>query len=171
MAIVILREVQRRLSEVDKTEIAKNSERCSVLSRRVAGEMDAARGRSRPAGFSLVRAPPSLFQATGRHGRSSMKKWLKRLQAWRVQRQQLSLTKWEGIRTKGKARFVVRTALIFWLTMIAVTCITDYLFDGRIKLSEVPFRVVFYLLTGFIVGFGGWSDREAKYKNARRLIE
>jgi hypothetical protein len=94
-----------------------------------------------------------------------MERWLKRFQAWRAQKQQRSLEKWERVRAKGKARYVVRATLTFGLTMILITGIIDYLFNGRIQRSHIVFTIICYSLAGIVIGFIEWWDHEGKYKN------
>ena len=74
-----------------------------------------------------------------------MRKWLKRRQAWRVQRQQLSLDRWERVRAKGKTRFIVRTALALGVAVPLATAILDYLLkDDEISFSGLLGRIIFF---------------------------
>jgi hypothetical protein len=90
---------------------------------------------------------------------------LKKIQAWRSRRKQRSLERWEQIRAKGKARFVVQSALTLSLTMVGATNVVDHLFGSDqypISLS----RIIWYLLIGIVTGSAGWDTMEGKYKNA-----
>src|SRR5687768_13260669 len=96
-----------------------------------------------------------------------MKKWLKRFQAWRAQRQRFSVERWERVRAKGKTRFIVRTALTYGLAVTAAMGILDYVFDDRIQLFRLLARLIFFSLVGIPIAFSAWSNKETNYKNAR----
>lgn len=95
-----------------------------------------------------------------------MKKWLKRLQAWRAQRQQISLNRWERTRAKGKARFVVRTALTYGVAVTVAMGILQYLIDNRIEFFTLVGRIIFFSVVGIPIAFSAWSDKETNYKEA-----
>jgi hypothetical protein len=95
-----------------------------------------------------------------------MKKWLKKLQAWRAQRQQFSVEKWERVRAKGKALYVLRIALQFMLLMIVWIGTIEFFRDG-IQLSDFRFWIVGGPIVGIFIGVTAWWDKEGKYKNAR----
>ncbi len=62
-----------------------------------------------------------------------MNRWIKRIRAWRFQRQQRAVERWETVMARGKARFILRSALTFTVIMVSSMGIVDYLFDGRIR--------------------------------------
>lgn len=79
-----------------------------------------------------------------------------------------SLQQWEQIRAKGKARFIIQSALTSGLTMIGVTDVVDHVLgNGHYSISLS--WMIGYLLVGFVGAFAGWNGMEATYKNA--LIE
>jgi|SRR6185503_6149675 len=90
-----------------------------------------------------------------------MKAWLKRIQAWRSQRQVRSLERWAQIRAEGKSRFVVRTALTYGLAVVGVLDVLEYLQYGGQYVSL--FHLMYYLLTGIPLALIGWSSMESKY--------
>ena len=84
-------------------------------------------------------------------------------------RERRSLERWEQIRAEGQARFILRSALTFSLTMIGASDVFDHIFYGGARSSTFLSGATFYLVGGIFVGVFGWSSMEAKYKNA--LIE
>jgi hypothetical protein len=95
-----------------------------------------------------------------------MAKWPKRLQAWRAQRQQFSVDKWERARAKGKARYVLRITLQFMLLMIVWIGAIEFFRDG-IQLSDFRFWIIGGPIVGVFIGVTTWWDKEDNYKNAR----
>ena len=93
-----------------------------------------------------------------------MKKWLKRVQAWRSRRQLRSLERWEQIRAEGKRRFVFRTALTYGLSMFGVVDVSHHFFGG--SQSDLCLAAVFWPVAGICMGFYEWSYWEAKYQKA-----
>jgi len=97
-----------------------------------------------------------------------MKGSLKGIQAWRsrrVQRRhQRSLEWWERERANGKTRFVIRSALTYGLTIVAVTDIVGHLFHNTQPLALA--KGVFFTFFGVLMGLSTWSDMESKYKKA-----
>ena len=94
-----------------------------------------------------------------------MKAWLKKIQPWRLRRQQRSLERWEQIRAEGKKRFVFRTALTYGLTVVGANHFFDHVF-GEIQPSISLVKLIFYVLVGILIGSEAWSNREAKYQKA-----
>ncbi len=97
-----------------------------------------------------------------------MKRTLKNLQVSNSQRKLRKLADWELTRAKGRARFVLRWALLYPLIMIPAVDFTDYLFDGKMQPWSETFwiRTAGYFITGVIIGYVGWVTMEGKYKNA-----
>ena len=91
----------------------------------------------------------------------------KPLQTWRFRSQQRSLERWEQVRAKGKGHFVLRQALTFAVMMTAFRDVADNLLDGSAQVSSLRFHIVGYFLTGILVGYMAWGDREGKFKKAR----
>jgi hypothetical protein len=93
---------------------------------------------------------------------------LSRIQAWRsrrVQRRhQRSLEWWERERANGKTRFVIRSALTYGLTIVAVSDIVGHLFHNAQPLAWG--KGVFFTLFGVLMASSTWSDMESKYKKA-----
>jgi len=93
---------------------------------------------------------------------------LKRIQAWRSRRaqgrEQRALDWWVRERADGKARFVIRSALTYSLTIVGVTDILGNLFSRTDPLLLV--KGVLFTLSASLVGLHTWSDMESKYKKA-----
>ncbi len=47
--------------------------------------------------------------------------------------------------------------------MIALYCLTDY-YDGVFRVKKLPFRIIFFLIGGLILGLVMWWTNEATYK-------
>ena len=101
---------------------------------------------------------------------AGMKRWLKKLQASRSQRDLRALARWELIRAKGRDRFVLRTTLTFILIMIPARDFIDLLVDGRMQPWSEKFLIDagVYFMTGVAMGYGSWSTMEDKYRDALR---
>ena len=91
---------------------------------------------------------------------------LKKFQAWRSRRQLRSLERWEQIRAEGKARFVVRTALTYGLTVVGLIHVSDQVFLDGAQPSISLFKLIVFVLVGVVGGREGWNAREAKYQKA-----
>ena len=98
-----------------------------------------------------------------------MKGPLKKYKAWRSRRRLLALQRWEQIRTKGQARFVIQTALTWGLAVAGMLDVADHIFGYGPDFATFAGRAIYYPVAGIFVGFTSWSGMEAKYKNA--LIE
>ena len=100
---------------------------------------------------------------------TKMKRWLTRLQVSHSQRKLRSLAQWELVRAKGKARFVLRMALMYSLIMIPTKDLVDYLFNGNMQPWSQSFwrDAIGYCITGFLIGLFSWWSMEGRYKNAR----
>lgn len=96
-----------------------------------------------------------------------MNNLLKRFQAWRSLRQLRSLERWEQIRVKGRARFVLLTALTYAVTAIGMIDLLNHLLQDGTPDSDFSIFNISIPLTGIFIGFDSWSQMEAKYKNAR----
>lgn len=112
----------------------------------------------------------SIQNLTAKSGRMQihMKRWLKKLQVSHSQRKLRSLAHWELERSKGKARFVLRGALMYSLLMIPFRDFSDYLVDGKMQPWSERFWIdaVVYCITGFVIGLVSWASMERKYKDA-----
>lgn len=98
-----------------------------------------------------------------------MKQWFKKLQLWHSQRHVRSLAQWDRERAKGKARFVLRTGLIYITLIIPTHDYVAYLVDGEMpswQLLNFLFRAVGYSITGAVIGLFSWASREGEYKKA-----
>ncbi|HET6979063.1 MAG TPA: hypothetical protein VFI24_22205 [Pyrinomonadaceae bacterium] len=89
---------------------------------------------------------------------------LEKIEARRIRKEQQALEQWQQVRTKGKLRFVIETAMTWGLTMTGVFDVIEYFLQGKHSLSLSAF--CFYLLIGIGSGFGGWSSMEGKYQKA-----
>ena len=96
-----------------------------------------------------------------------MKTWWERMQVWRLRRQQHSVARWARVRTKGKARFVIHSALSFSLIMIVATAIGDYFFDSQIHFPRFLYKSIYFALAGILLGFVSWWTMEGRYRNAK----
>jgi hypothetical protein len=99
-----------------------------------------------------------------------MKRLWNTYQAWRARRiEHLKQweRRWEEKRAKGKARFVVRTGLVWSGAMIVGFLVADYYFDGTVDGLKSLFRAICFLIVGLIIGFVVWWTKEGQYKNAK----
>ena len=96
-----------------------------------------------------------------------MKSFWNTYQAWRAQRRQKHLEWWERKRVKGKVRFVIQVALFWAGSMIVVTSIADFYFEGSVDSPKLFSRAIYFLIAGFVLGFVGWWSNEGRYKNAK----
>jgi hypothetical protein len=88
-----------------------------------------------------------------------------KLQAWRSRRKLRSLKQWEKIRTKGKARYVIQSAVTWGLSMVGLMDVYEHLFgSGQSSISLI--WIIGYVGMGFIGAFSGWDTMEGKYQNA-----
>jgi hypothetical protein len=62
-------------------------------------------------------------------------------------------------------KVVLRSALIFFLLMMAGFAIMDYVYDGRIRFSYFQHRIIFFLVGGLFIGLIRWWGNERKHKN------
>ena len=101
-----------------------------------------------------------------------MKGKIRSTNAWHCRRQQRSLERWEQVRAKGKARFVLHQALTFTVFMSAFRDVSDQIVDGGSQVSNFGVHLISYALAGVFIGFFAWWNREGKYRDAlltRRL--
>ncbi|HZS07720.1 MAG TPA: hypothetical protein VFD58_22985 [Blastocatellia bacterium] len=75
------------------------------------------------------------------------------------------IARWEGIRAKGKWRFVLISGVLFFGTIFTVAInIFDYFF------SNIAFNFWFNVVTpyaiGFMNGLFGWKGNEKKYSQS-----
>jgi hypothetical protein len=96
-----------------------------------------------------------------------MKKLRNRFHAWRARRRLEHLQRWERERAKGKARFVILTALLWSALMIGALSLAELYFEGTLDGLRLKTRVIYYLIAGPIVGLVLWWINEGRYKNAR----
>jgi hypothetical protein len=97
-----------------------------------------------------------------------MLRLFKDIDAWRIRRQQRSLERWALVRAKGRARYVFHQGLTWAVFMIAVTDVSDQLFESGVELSRLRLRIICYSLSGILMGFIAWSNQEGKYERACR---
>ena len=98
-----------------------------------------------------------------------IKKWFAKAWGWRLQRQEQRVARWERERAKGKARIVVRWALIYSLIMTAAEDFFSGL-EGGARLSDFLFHAITYSIGGLFVAYISFSFMEKDYKNAHRHI-
>ena len=90
----------------------------------------------------------------------ALKKWFTNVQAWRLQRRRRALAAWEQRRAKGRASFVVRSALIYSLIMTAWSDFFGLGLAGETRFANFLFSAIMYTVGGIVVGFIGWSAME-----------
>jgi len=73
------------------------------------------------------------------------------------------VARWEKKRADGKWRFVLRSALMFALTMAAVTTLLD-LVNAQVSWNPIYYLLVLPIL-GFLAGIIQRWDQEGRYKN------
>jgi|SRR5215467_11256720 len=108
-----------------------------------------------------VGSKQGILGATPSQASSSMKSLLQKYSSHKSKRFQRWLEKWARERTKGQARFVIRTTLAY---SVLILMLNDF-WDGGIGF----FTLVTTHLTGIVIGFVAWNVNESRYKNA--LIE
>ena len=74
--------------------------------------------------------------------------------------------RWEEKRAKGKARFVIKTALVWGGVQIVCFLVFDY-FDGTLHGLKTLLMGIYFLIVGVIAGFVAWWIKEGQYKDAR----
>jgi len=95
-----------------------------------------------------------------------MKRLWNKYKAWRTLRRE-HLQWWERKRARGKARFVIQTALVFGVSMIVAMSVLDYYFDGAIAGRRLLSRAIYYAIVGPIIGFVIWWSHEGRYNNLK----
>lgn len=101
---------------------------------------------------------------------TTMQRWFAAVQAWRLRKKLRALAKWEQERTRGKAGYIVRSALIYSLIMTAASDLFGVGLDGEDRFARFWFNAISYTLGGIVVGVIGWAARERDYRNAVREI-
>ena len=94
-----------------------------------------------------------------------MKNLFGKLEAWRVLRRPKGLARWEQTRAQGKARFVIRTTLIWGGTMIVGMSLSEY-FLFRSFRQLVP-TVLYFVIAAPIVSLVLWWSSEGAYTAAK----
>ena len=90
----------------------------------------------------------------------------KNIDAWRFRKQQRSLERWAQVRAKGKARFVFHQAMAWAVLMIVATDFFDHIFEDDLQVSKLRFNIIYYSVSGILLGLVAWSNEEGKYKRA-----
>ena len=52
--------------------------------------------------------------------------------------------------------------------MIVFTTLADYFIDGKLRVERLNFKIIYYLIGGFIVGLAGWWSNERNYQKSLR---
>ena len=60
---------------------------------------------------------------------------------------------------------MLQSSLTYGLTVVGVLDVIDYFFDGAQHSISLR-HLIYYMLAGIFMGFFGWSDMEAKYRQA-----
>lgn len=94
-----------------------------------------------------------------------MKNLCATFQAWRERRKQKHLERWARTRAKGKARFVIRTMIIYGGGMTLWFALTDYLFHRGFR--YLLFTVIYFSIVSPILSFVAWWSNEGKYTSAK----
>ena len=89
---------------------------------------------------------------------------LQKIRGWRSLRERRALQRWEQIRTEGKTRFVIQSALNYGVVFVGLSHAIGSLFGDPEPDSLV--RIIVLGLFGYGMGLSGWSDMESKYKRA-----
>ena len=96
-------------------------------------------------------------------GNSAMNTLSKRFNVWRRRRHLERVAGWEHTRLKGKARFVIRSWIVWSTSFILATSLYDYYAVGHVD----RLKIVVFFLVGPIVGFVEWWIREGEYTAAK----
>ena len=96
-----------------------------------------------------------------------MNTWMDRIRVWRLRRQQHSVERWSRVRAKGKARFVIQSALSFSLVMLVANALGDYYDDSGIQFPRFLYKQIYFVLGGVLLGFVSWWTMEGRYRNAK----
>ena len=65
---------------------------------------------------------------------------------------------------RGHPRFVLSFAFIYSGAMVISTVISNYYFDGFINWLKLSFEIIFWLVSGIIIGAVSYWDNERKYQ-------
>ena len=86
-------------------------------------------------------------------------RWWGKYQVGKERRKLNALQRWSQERLEGKARYVLRTALITSMSMLT----TYEIFGKNIGAGAI----IFWHVVGLGIGFYNWMDNETKYHLAR----
>lgn len=87
---------------------------------------------------------------------------IKRYRDFQTRRQQRWVERWAKTREKGKARFVLRCAVLYPVLMTIFNDFYGYVFDGGVPSVRLWFILKWFVI-GFIAGFPSWSMGEGEY--------
>ena len=93
-----------------------------------------------------------------------MKSLWKTFQTWRERRREKHLERWALTRAKGKARFVVRTTIIYGGGMTLWFALTDLFHRG---FRYLLFTVIYFFIVSPILSLTVWASNEGKYTSAK----
>ena len=99
-----------------------------------------------------------------------MRKLLHKYRVWDSRRQQRFLEKWYLERSKGKGRYIRRTALAWAGMMLGVSILWDD-FYGKLEVVLTLFRIAAYMGGGVFVGWWSWRAAELKYQRGLKSIQ
>jgi len=88
------------------------------------------------------------------------------IRAWRSRRKLRLLQEWEQTRTKGKGRFVIRTALYYGFAMVGMMDLFDHVFSSGPQPPISLFKLIYWVCAGFLIAGSAWSNREGEYQKA-----
>ncbi len=85
--------------------------------------------------------------------------------AWRNRNEQRRLKRWEKTRTKGAARYIALTALLWAGLMVAYSLILDFYYHRKWSREKLYITLVVDLIAGVVFAVIMWIVSESQYKN------
>lgn len=84
-------------------------------------------------------------------------------QAWFERRRQKRHEWWERKRAGGKLRYVLWFTMIWSGAMIVALSLPDYFLDRKLDTGALWFTVIYFLVSGVVLGLWAWSTNEKNY--------
>lgn len=72
---------------------------------------------------------------------------------------------WEKTRAKGFDRYVISKTLLCGFGGLSIMVITDFIFDGTLKIERLGWRLIGYLIAGLILSWCVYEWNDYRYKN------
>lgn len=73
------------------------------------------------------------------------------------------VARWEKVRAKGKMFFVLRTSIIFSLSIAILTALLNWLLTENTHFT--PFNLIFLIVMSPFIGLINWWAGDARYQN------